>query len=92
MELLVLFSAALAAAQYPARRGLGCIIGPGTSEIIRTETTYTPGPMEKGVPSLLFLWPGIIDNAVWGRGHLIQTVATAHPALRLEYQAKPGRW
>jgi hypothetical protein len=48
--------------------------------------------MAKDIPSLLFLWPGIIDNAVWGKGDLIQTVAEGHPYNSFECRAKPGQW
>ena len=29
-------------------------------EIIRAETTYTPGAMEKSIKGILFLWPGLL--------------------------------
>ncbi|TLD19372.1 hypothetical protein E2P81_ATG06989 [Venturia nashicola] len=29
------------------------------NEILRTETVYTPGAMEKNIKGILFLWPGI---------------------------------
>jgi hypothetical protein len=77
---------------YPARYGPGYNIGPTTNEILRTETTYTPGPMQKNVSSLLFLWPGIINNEEWGKGDLIQTVAEASPGLKYMCKAKPGQW
>jgi hypothetical protein len=51
-------------------------IGGTKNEIIRMETTFTPGkkpPRSKGV---LFLWPGINDQANRG-GDLIQTVIEA---------------
>lgn len=80
------------ASNYPARYGPGFNIGPTSNEIIRSETTYTPGPLEQDAPSLLFLWPGLIDNAVWGKGDLIQTVIEGSKYNRYTCGAKPGQW
>ena len=36
----------------------------GKNRIIRAETTYTPGAMEKNITGVSFLWPGIQEPAV----------------------------
>jgi hypothetical protein len=85
---------ALPQSSYPARYGPGYNIGPtkAGNEIVRSETIYTPGPLEVNAPSLLFLWPGLIDNAVWGKGDLIQTVVEGSKYNSLTCKAKPGQW
>lgn len=48
-------------------------VAPG-NEIVRAETTYTPGAMEKNIKGLLFLWPGLWVPENRTTGDLIQTV------------------
>lgn len=51
-------------------------IGGTKNEIIRMETLYTPGKKPSRSKGVLFLWPGINDQANRG-GDLIQTVIEA---------------
>jgi hypothetical protein len=64
---------------------------PTTNEIVRTETTYTPGPMEKDIKGLTFLWPGIWNPAQRTSGDLIQTVIEGSKGGRASCSAKPGQ-
>ncbi|KAF2675347.1 hypothetical protein BT63DRAFT_474975 [Microthyrium microscopicum] len=64
----------------------------GKTEIIRTETTFTPGAMELKPKGNLFLWPGLWVPANRTTGDLIQTVISADSTLALECGAKKGQW
>jgi hypothetical protein len=61
------------------------------NEIIRAETTYTPGAMEKNIKGILFLWPGIWVPENRTTGDLIQTVIEGSRTAR-ECGGKPGQW
>ena len=65
---------------------------PTDSEIIRTETTYTPGKMEKNITGILFLWPGIWEPTRRTDGQLIQTVIEGTKAGGPSCGGKPGQW
>jgi hypothetical protein len=61
------------------------------NEIIRAETTYTPGAMEKNIKGILFLWPGIWVPEQRETGDLIQTVIEGSRSA-MECRGKPGQW
>jgi hypothetical protein len=78
--------------------GRGLTFGPGYqfkvsagNEIIRAETTYTPGAMEKNIKGILFLWPGIWVPEQRETGDLIQTVIEGSRSA-MECRGKPGQW
>jgi hypothetical protein len=66
----------------------------GSNRIIRAETTYTPGAMEKNITGISFLWPGIWNPRFRTQGDLIQTViqGSRSSSLRAMCKAKPGQW
>ncbi|KAF1985303.1 hypothetical protein K402DRAFT_405435 [Aulographum hederae CBS 113979] len=83
---LLSFCTAVTAQRY----GPYVSLGPTSNEILRSETTYTPGAMQPNPDELLFLWPGISDAATPG-GDLIQTVAESHISNTF-CGAKKGEW
>jgi hypothetical protein len=89
-------SAGAAVAQYA-----GVKFGPGydfrvsgKNRIIRAETTYSPGAMEKNITGVSFLWAGIWNPRFRTQGDLIQTViqGSRSSSLRAKCKAKPGQW
>ena len=96
VSLATVVYAGVAAGQYA-----GVKFGPGydfhvngKNRIIRAETTYTPGAMEKNITGVSFLWPGIWNPRFRTQGDLIQTViqGSRSSSLRAMCKAKPGQW
>ncbi|QDS74262.1 hypothetical protein FKW77_003168 [Venturia effusa] len=63
------------------------------AEILSLETTLTPGLPEKNAQRLIYLWPGITDQAKSPRGDLVQTTILGGASdARTNCGAKPTQW
>ncbi|QDS71419.1 hypothetical protein FKW77_003339 [Venturia effusa] len=93
---IALYVVAILASLVSAQLGLNFASGydfkvSAGNEVLRSETIYTPGAMEKNIKGILFLWPGLWVPENRTSGDLIQTVIEGSKTGR-ECRGKPGQW